>query len=271
MDVRSGGAAADADIADDVPALDAHTRSDRKAREMAVPGFDAKTVIHDDEAAVSRMQAGVGDHAVGGRPHAVAVLRADIHAGVEGALTTERVHSLAEITGDSSDHRPHIGRDGNLTQAGSGKGKQAHLARIERQFRRVAFEKPELFQALIVGSIRSCERLAQGEWSITEANKSVGHGHFGGQRLQRGEPLIGLVRGLLQVVILPLESTLLLEQRVVVAGLPEQARVRTQRGGHCDSADHGQTRQGIQGVERHPDAAHRAASVGSNEQSVGFW
>src|SRR5260221_11361445 len=94
--VRAGGASADADIADGIAASQLLPRQDVQARKMAVIGPHSKSVIDNDQPPVARAFVGLDDHAVSGNSHGIAVLRGDIHTRMEGAFTTERVHSLAE-------------------------------------------------------------------------------------------------------------------------------------------------------------------------------
>src|SRR5260370_34225689 len=65
--MRTGGAAAGADVADGVAAMDVLPGRDREAGKVAVAGGDAVAVVHHDGLAVSALEIREGDHAIGGR------------------------------------------------------------------------------------------------------------------------------------------------------------------------------------------------------------
>ncbi len=66
VEVGSGGAAAEADVADGVAAVDELSGSDGEAGEVAVAGGDAVSVIDDDGASVTAEEVGEDDRAVRG-------------------------------------------------------------------------------------------------------------------------------------------------------------------------------------------------------------
>ena len=78
-----------------------------KARQMTVAGRNAIAMIDLKHAAVAVVEIGVGDDAVGGSQHRLAVVAGNVDAGVEGAFTVERIDTLAECTRNRAHHRPH--------------------------------------------------------------------------------------------------------------------------------------------------------------------
>src|SRR5260370_32587182 len=53
------------------------------------------------------------------------------------------------------------------------------------------------------------------------AQHAVGHGHFGRERLEGIEPLVGVVHGALELPVLLLEGFLVMAEGVVFSDLPE--------------------------------------------------
>ena len=62
------------------------------------------------------------------------------------------------------------------------------------------------------------------------AEHAVRHGHFGGQRLERIEALVGVVDRALELPVLLLERFLIVPEGVVVADLPEHPGLPHPRG-----------------------------------------
>ena len=110
MQMRPGAAAGKSDIADDLAALHALAVGHRKSRQMPVACGQAVAVINLDHAAVAVVEVREGDHAVGRRHYLLAIMRRDIHAGVECAFTVERINALAERSRNRADDRPERGR-----------------------------------------------------------------------------------------------------------------------------------------------------------------
>src|SRR5579872_5570644 len=75
--VRAGGAAAGADVADGIAAMNLLAGGDGESGKMAVAGRDAVAVVEHDGLAVSAHEVGEGDNAVGGSDHRMAVAAAD--------------------------------------------------------------------------------------------------------------------------------------------------------------------------------------------------
>src|SRR4051812_4495730 len=120
VQVRPGGASAEPDVADDVAALHALARGNVEAREMSVTRRDAVWMVDHDQSPVAVLQVGELDHAVCGRDDRMSVRARDIYAGVERALTVERVSALTEGTGDGTFDRPQVRRGGEPQPVGGG-------------------------------------------------------------------------------------------------------------------------------------------------------
>src|ERR1051326_468473 len=127
VEVRTGRAAALADIADHVAAIHSLSSCDRIAGKVAVPGADAIAVVDDDGLAVAAHHLGDRHDAIrrGNNPGAVAA--ADIHAAMECAFPVERVNALAEAAGDLAFDGPQVGsRVRPNPVGGSGIPRQPH-------------------------------------------------------------------------------------------------------------------------------------------------
>src|SRR6266568_40654 len=71
------------------------------------------------------------------------------------------------------------------------------------------------------------------------AQHAVGHGHFGRERLEGIEPLVGVVHGALELPVLLLEGFLVMPEGVVVAHLPEHSGVRADGCCYADCPNEG--------------------------------
>src|SRR5690242_19146986 len=80
------------------------------------------------------------------------------------------------------------------------------------------------------------------------AQHSIGHGHFGGERLQRIKALVCIVYSGLQLLVLALEGFLVVAQGVVVSDLPKHPRVRADGRGYGYRADERENRKTMQQV-----------------------
>ena len=120
VEVRAGGAAAEADIADGVAAMHVLAGGDGEAGKMAVARRDAVSVIHHDGLAVSAHEIGEGDYAVGGRDDWMAIVAADIYAAVKCAFTVEGIDALAEAASNLAFDRPEIGKRVGAIPIGGG-------------------------------------------------------------------------------------------------------------------------------------------------------
>src|SRR6267154_1281749 len=108
VEVRTGGASAEADVADSVAAVDLLSRSDCKTGKVAVAGRDAVAMVHGDELAVSALELREGNYAIRRRDHRVAVSTANIHTAVKCAFPVERVDALTKAGGDLTIDGPEI-------------------------------------------------------------------------------------------------------------------------------------------------------------------
>src|SRR5260370_40560968 len=84
--MRTGGAAAVTDVADDLATDDVLSGHDGEARHVSVEGLDAVAVVDDHLAAVAVLHGGGLDDAVGGGADGGAVGGGDGDAGVELTL-----------------------------------------------------------------------------------------------------------------------------------------------------------------------------------------
>src|SRR5580700_1593249 len=104
--VRTGGAAADAGVADDLAAFDSRARHRRERRKMRVPGGDAETMIQHNQATVAGMVFSDRYNAIRRSMHRRAVIGGHIHACVERAFAVERIQAFPEAVCDVPHHRP---------------------------------------------------------------------------------------------------------------------------------------------------------------------
>ena len=72
------------------------------------------------------------------------------------------------------------------------------------------------------------------------AQHAVGHGHFGRERLQGVEALVGIVDRGLQLAVLLSPGLQFVANGVVISNFPEHSGVRGDRGGYTDSPNQGQ-------------------------------
>src|SRR5580692_1054881 len=178
VDVGTGGAAADAGVANDFTALHASAGDDGVCGKMRVPSCESETVIDNDDATVTGVLIGADDDAVGGGVNRSAIVGANVDASVEGTFTRERIEAFAEAVGDMSEDRPDgrrvigIGKSTgrNQTQATGGNGDSGG----------VAFQKRVLLNGTIEGILGSGFIVDEIESRRVIAHDAVGHGNFGG-------------------------------------------------------------------------------------------
>src|SRR5580704_18088583 len=103
-------------------------------------------------------------------------------------LTAERVHALAEGTRQMAYYRPKGRRGSQIPQACRGEKLQA--TRRQSCLADIAFEEVELRHGLLKPAVGRLGSFVHGEWALPEAHETVGHGHFGGQRLQGVHPFV---------------------------------------------------------------------------------
>src|SRR5258708_28482521 len=92
VDVRAGGASAYTDVANRIASVDLLADQDIQAGEMAVIGRKSVAVVDDHQTAIAGAVVGFDDYAIGGHAYLIAVLRGNIHAGMESAFPAKRVH-----------------------------------------------------------------------------------------------------------------------------------------------------------------------------------
>lgn len=123
MNVGTGGATADAGVADDFTATDVGAGHNGKRRKVRVEGGDAETVLDDHEASVARVSFSGGNDAVGSYVDRLAIFGTDVNASVERTLTRKRIQTLAETICDVA----HDGPDGRSV-IGIGEGHRGQQA-----------------------------------------------------------------------------------------------------------------------------------------------
>jgi len=168
---------------------------------------------------------------------------------MEGAFPAERVKSFAKAIRNVAKDRPN---GGSVAGVGKAKGRQeAQTACGNSDCGSVLFQESVLFDGLIervLGSDRIV-RNVKGDWVI--AQDAVSHSHFGGKRLQRIEALIRVVNGRLQVTGMLLDGLQLMAHRVVIADLPEHARIGTDPDDDSEHTNDGENSNADEGVGGH--------------------
>src|ERR1700722_4666162 len=109
--------------------------------------------------------------------------------------------------------------------------------------------------------LRSVRNLGHSERSIAKWHKAVAHRHFGSQRLERIEALIGILHRSLKLVKLLLESIAFAADRVIAVGLPEHSGIRPDAGNHRNPANDGQYRQHVENINGDPELEDAALVV----------
>ena len=114
VEVGAGGAAAVADVAQDLAADDGLAGDHGEAGHMTIDGLDAVAVVDDDLTAVAVLHLGGDDSSVSGGADGNTVGGGDVDAGVELAFTVagDWILALAEAAGDRSEDGPKGGRVG---------------------------------------------------------------------------------------------------------------------------------------------------------------
>ena len=114
VQMRAGGVAGRADIADRLALGDLLAGGHCDGAHVAVERGDAVAMVDDDTIAVAGHGAGRDDRAAVGRNDGRAVARADVHAGVVLLRLVDRVVAPAELRGDvvAGRARPHHGAGG---------------------------------------------------------------------------------------------------------------------------------------------------------------
>ncbi len=96
MEVRTGTAAAQANVADDVAAPHVLAGGDGEAGKVPEASDDSTAMFDDDRAAIAAQVVGEIDYPIRRRNHRLADNGGDIDSGVEGALTVKWIDALPE-------------------------------------------------------------------------------------------------------------------------------------------------------------------------------
>jgi len=102
----TGGASAEADVAEDIAAVDVLAGGYAEAGEVAVAGGDSVAVIHRDSAAIASEEVCKRYCAVGGGQNGLTYSGGNVYAGVECAFTVEWINALTECAGNLAFDRP---------------------------------------------------------------------------------------------------------------------------------------------------------------------
>ncbi len=200
MDVRTGGTATDTSVADDFTATDVGTGHNGKRRKVRVESGDAETVLDDHETSVAGMSFRGGNDAVGSYVDRLAIFGTDVNASVERTFTRERIQTFAEtirdMTHDGPDRRSVIGIGKRHCR------QQAEAGSRNSDRTGIALEEGILFQGTIKGVLRRGFVIGLIERGRMIAEDAVGHGHVGGEGLQRIEALVGVFNGGLEIAVL---------------------------------------------------------------------
>src|SRR6266516_1197069 len=147
----------------------------------------------------------------------------------EGASTAERTKALAEASRDVAHDRPDRRRVTGIGKTHG--GQQMESAAGDSNHRGIALQEGVLLDRAVERVLRVNRIIALVESGGMVAQHAVGHGHFGRERLEGIEPLVGVVHGALELPVLLLEGFLVMAEGVVVADLPEHSGVRAD--GYC--------------------------------------
>src|ERR1700739_948517 len=83
VNVRTGGAAADAAVTDDLAALDARTGNGRERGKMRVPGSDPEPVVNHYHASIAGVIFCADHYSVGSHMNRRAIICCNVHSGME--------------------------------------------------------------------------------------------------------------------------------------------------------------------------------------------
>src|SRR6267154_5464334 len=178
-----------------------------------------------------------GDNPIGGGMYWSAVVGGHIDAGVKGALSAKWIEAFPKTVGNMAEHWPDGWRVARIREAH--RWHQPQATARNGDYRGIALQKSVLLNGAVKRVLRSDRIVANIESRWMVAKHAVGHGHFGGQRLQRVQALVGVGDGVLQILILALEGLLVVAEGVVVADLPKHSRVGPGRRDDSDPADDG--------------------------------
>ena len=192
MQVRPSRAAAGALISNNIPTLHVHPGLRVEPREVPIPGAYAEAMVYHHQSAIACASIDYGDYPIGGRANLVTIMRSNVHARVERAFPAERIQPLSEMSGDFTLYRPERGHHSQTAQLR--RRQQSHAVTRHGHRRRVLLQVAEFIHRFFELSLGLVVRsLGESKRSLPEACDSVGHCHFAGQRLQRVQPLVGIL------------------------------------------------------------------------------
>src|SRR6266446_10763549 len=96
MEVWTGAATAQADVADSIAAMDVLSGGHCEVGQVSVASADPVTVVDHDGTAVAAHEIRKAHHAVGGSHHALTIRRRDVHPAVKCAFTVKWIDPFAE-------------------------------------------------------------------------------------------------------------------------------------------------------------------------------
>src|SRR5882757_4458653 len=178
-----------------------------------------------------------GDNPIGGGMYWSAVVGGHIDAGVKGALSAKWIEAFPKTVGNMAEHRPDGWRVARIREAH--RWHQPQATARNGDYCGIAFQKSVLLNGAVKCVLRSYRVVANIESRWMVAKHAVGHGHFGGQRLQRVQALVGVGDGILEILVLTFEGLLIVAEGVVVANLPKHSRVGPGRRDDGDPANDG--------------------------------
>src|SRR5215472_1795314 len=133
MQMRPSAAAALADVAQSIAAMDQLSGAHGETGKMSVEGTDAVAVVDHYRAAIAVHLIGEFNHTVRRCDHPGSDLTRNIYAAMKSPFPTEGVDALAEGTGDASFHRPKSWCGGQADPVpGGGVMQLAHAADAHR-------------------------------------------------------------------------------------------------------------------------------------------
>src|SRR5579863_9341631 len=137
---------------------------------------------------------------------------------MERAFTTERVESLAEVTGNLADHGPQSW--GDSERAKLSRRHEPHSCSGHRDGSSIFLKVAELVNGGLERSVRvsvwlRC-RVGKPKWRLAKTGNAVGRCYLARQGLQGIQPLIRVLYLGLKLAVLLLKAVLLTAQRIVI-------------------------------------------------------
>src|SRR5258708_29907547 len=180
--MRAGGTPTDSGIADNLAPLDARARHGGEGRKMGVPSADAETMVYDDKASVAGAVFGDGHDAISRGVDGGTVIRGYVNARVECAFPAERIEPLSKTIGNMAEDRPDGPRIRGVRKACH--RDKAQAAAVDGDGRGISFQEGVLLDGTVKSVLGSYRIVGQVEGGRMITKNAVGHGHFGGKRLQ---------------------------------------------------------------------------------------